>query len=749
MAYVYASASFLLLTAATAVRQETPENVYYDVTTGTCNNGKYLLDNLSGTFAAARENTYYQDNEDCYWYIVVPDGYTIKVTFTTVLTLAAGDYLHVYESNGTSKLRGTLKNSHWGRPVNPINSAGRFLTFHFTSDGHERYYGFRAKYEAVDIDECRTNGGGCEYKCVNTAGSFRCECMAGFQVAQKSCIDPPTVVTGEVAVVYGRDALDVELTDMTQGTVLGYSGLRKAQEIRINVTLASRPALPPGHAYIPSVAVGIVDAGATFSIMRGHTEQLKANISCRIQPSPDNPMQYLNCYGSTYVIWEFMEGDVVSLTVFARNGGYVDIQPPAAHSGPLSSADRRYFQGQTVRRHVEVTFDFMKPFHCSISYNCQDKMLDVGNPIIKTANFSISWSGWADSTSGISNYTYMIFPLKTGSDGFLTEELRSNGSDIKAVVYPSDKLPVDVKLSHYGLYSVVLKVQDKAGHSTLARRCILYYDVNKHKPELVAGARVKIVRSSGGWSNGAGSEVTVDFHNVFVNRFLKDNGYLGDISSFSPAIEPGYDCKSISGVLNTNGIVKFLVAVGMYNSEAVAKLSQPTSWQVVADPSKQQYRLHVPKTAKVIRAWVKAVDLMGSEVIDRVTVKVYNSTPTISRQIVFNGRIHVEAQESVSGIHYIEWTLYILSTGSAVYGRNYSNSDGTCASPECTCRVEGGKCKFATLFLSPGGATLPDVTLRSEVTVVSNAGDAIKSQTMVRNSDLKLKTNSGVLVIGR
>ena len=31
----------------------------------------------------------------------------------------------------------------------------------------------------VDVDECLNNNGGCSHKCVNMAGTHRCECPAG------------------------------------------------------------------------------------------------------------------------------------------------------------------------------------------------------------------------------------------------------------------------------------------------------------------------------------------------------------------------------------------------------------------------------------------------------------------------------------------------------------------------------------------------------------------------------------------
>ena len=34
----------------------------------------------------------------------------------------------------------------------------------------------------LDIDECLTNKGGCEYSCTNTVGSYICQCKSGFQL---------------------------------------------------------------------------------------------------------------------------------------------------------------------------------------------------------------------------------------------------------------------------------------------------------------------------------------------------------------------------------------------------------------------------------------------------------------------------------------------------------------------------------------------------------------------------------------
>ena len=37
-----------------------------------------------------------------------------------------------------------------------------------------------------DINECDTNNGGCEQMCVNTEGSYRCECYQGYSYNEDS-----------------------------------------------------------------------------------------------------------------------------------------------------------------------------------------------------------------------------------------------------------------------------------------------------------------------------------------------------------------------------------------------------------------------------------------------------------------------------------------------------------------------------------------------------------------------------------
>ena len=45
----------------------------------------------------------------------------------------------------------------------------------------------------VDVNECAYDNGGCQHQCINSGGSYRCECNSGYylQADKKSCATTP------------------------------------------------------------------------------------------------------------------------------------------------------------------------------------------------------------------------------------------------------------------------------------------------------------------------------------------------------------------------------------------------------------------------------------------------------------------------------------------------------------------------------------------------------------------------------
>ncbi|KXJ24165.1 Tolloid-like protein 1 [Exaiptasia diaphana] len=60
-----------------------------------------------------------------------------------------------------------------------VTSPSNIMFVEFKSDHTQSRKGFSAMYYA-DEDECQENKGGCHHICVNTIGSYRCECKVGY-----------------------------------------------------------------------------------------------------------------------------------------------------------------------------------------------------------------------------------------------------------------------------------------------------------------------------------------------------------------------------------------------------------------------------------------------------------------------------------------------------------------------------------------------------------------------------------------
>ena len=78
--------------------------------------------------------------------------------------------------------------------------------------------GFRASW-AFDRDECTNKNGGCQHKCINTPGSFKCDCNEGYvlHMNQKDCKEEKqcgsTLIAKEQAVPLQSPGFDDGIRD--------------------------------------------------------------------------------------------------------------------------------------------------------------------------------------------------------------------------------------------------------------------------------------------------------------------------------------------------------------------------------------------------------------------------------------------------------------------------------------------------------------------------------------------------------
>ncbi|XP_064167159.1 complement component 1, r subcomponent [Anguilla rostrata] len=139
------------------------------------------------------------------WYLSVPEGYRIKLTFIDLDVEPSPDCYYdsvtvMYKAKVLGKFCGQKNSVDGHHPGNePILSPGNHLHVIFQTDdsnaGPHQYTGFSAFYQAIDVDECALpepdDGSGplCSQICHNTLGSYLCSCHHGYELRpdQRTC----------------------------------------------------------------------------------------------------------------------------------------------------------------------------------------------------------------------------------------------------------------------------------------------------------------------------------------------------------------------------------------------------------------------------------------------------------------------------------------------------------------------------------------------------------------------------------
>lgn len=134
----------------------------------------------------------YRPNKECTWRVTVPDNYQVALKFQSFEIEnhdnCVYDYLEIRDGLGADD---PLVGKFCGYKVpEDIKSTGNKLLVKFVSDGSVQKAGFAASF-IKEYDECATKEHGCQHECINTLGSFRCECKIGYELHSdgKRCED--------------------------------------------------------------------------------------------------------------------------------------------------------------------------------------------------------------------------------------------------------------------------------------------------------------------------------------------------------------------------------------------------------------------------------------------------------------------------------------------------------------------------------------------------------------------------------
>ncbi|XP_056146256.1 bone morphogenetic protein 1-like [Lampris incognitus] len=125
----------------------------------------------------------YPPNKNCVWQLVAPIQYRITLLFDIFETegndVCKYDYVEVRSGlSSDSRLHGKFCGAE--KPET-ITSQYNNMRIEFKSDNTVSKKGFKAQFFA-DKDECSKENGGCQHECVNTYGSYRCQCRSGFML---------------------------------------------------------------------------------------------------------------------------------------------------------------------------------------------------------------------------------------------------------------------------------------------------------------------------------------------------------------------------------------------------------------------------------------------------------------------------------------------------------------------------------------------------------------------------------------
>ncbi|XP_022536438.2 bone morphogenetic protein 1b isoform X2 [Astyanax mexicanus] len=142
-----------------------------------------FITKLNGSFSSPGWPKEYPPNKNCVWQLVAPAQHRITLLFDSFDVegndVCKYDYVEVHSGlSSDSKLHGRFCGS---TKLDPITSHSNNMRIEFKSDNTVSKRGFKAHFFS-DRDECSKENGGCQHECVNTFGSYTCQCRIGFSL---------------------------------------------------------------------------------------------------------------------------------------------------------------------------------------------------------------------------------------------------------------------------------------------------------------------------------------------------------------------------------------------------------------------------------------------------------------------------------------------------------------------------------------------------------------------------------------
>uniref|UniRef100_A0A7I5EAH1 Metalloendopeptidase n=1 Tax=Haemonchus contortus TaxID=6289 RepID=A0A7I5EAH1_HAECO len=137
----------------------------------------------SGVIQSPRYPESYPPNADCFWTVHVSEGYQVAVDITYFHLEQHKDCIYdrvvFWESSESGAPLATLCGVVTDRQI--VTRRSNQMVIRLISDNSVQKSGFELSF-VRELDECAMGTKLCEQRCVNTVGSYRCDCNVGYSL---------------------------------------------------------------------------------------------------------------------------------------------------------------------------------------------------------------------------------------------------------------------------------------------------------------------------------------------------------------------------------------------------------------------------------------------------------------------------------------------------------------------------------------------------------------------------------------
>ncbi|XP_078701246.1 uncharacterized protein LOC144927586 [Branchiostoma floridae x Branchiostoma belcheri] len=555
-----------------------------------------------------------------------------------------------------------------------------------------------------------------------------CTCATGFGGAHCRTITAASeIIYCLAALTKNHDRVDTNCLDNS----VKYTNMRPT-----SLTLTWRghftPSVPARPGYVHNHGLGLIAAG--YSVKQVTNGNVRSNDrgTCSSAASRDNPIQ-MNCEENMHISTTFSHGDKLQIQGDFTNGGYINI----INRDASNRLEKSYYSGvSTSSNTAEFVFDYVAP-------TCTGTQLNIGDSVSKQNQITLQFSGWTDALSGVTKYEYSVYMLVAVGETLTEPHTTVAHGTIQAssIQHPT------ITLTHAGVYSVILTVDDVATNYRRTRRFVLFDNANtveldSHYPLAIANT---VAGNGDNWLHCTDCTVTATWTGHFINRYHHQNKLLNPIANFQAGIDADYDqttgTRNKNAIPNALGVTQFKVAYTKDHAGGSTMTTAPSSGWSAGDLNTQFSSTASKVDGDTVKLWVKASDIMGNEITDSITAHIDSSAPVIENMWLASGdetnivvhnsvelyemQVQFDAFDQHSGLHDITWTLADFKTSAQI-------ASGVVAVQQLTC---GATCTTNCVQTAKGPCYKKDYVItfdRSQVDVGGHDHDYLVTLT-VRN----------------